>query len=445
MNRQNYLGERYRQLNDPSFYKRVNEDPTEDINKRVRFYLKRLLANNIIYIDKQTHCYHTPENPKAGRSYILSKIHKPGNPGRPIVSAHGHRTEKISELGSFHLNPLVQTLPSYVKNTTHLLNKLQDFDDIPPNALLVTLDVSSLYTNIPTTEGINACRKLLHERTEKHLSKSIPTETLCDLMCIILAISNFVCNDEHFIQQHGTAMGTRMAPAFANLFMGEFERKVLEGYVDKPFLWLRYIDDILMVWTQGNEKLDSFIAYLNSIHPTIKFTSERSTTSIPFFDVKILLENGKIETDLYCKPTDKHQYFLVLHSSSHPYHTKKSIPTALRLRRICSKDEFFDTRSTELERYVTKRGLKENSPEIKKPDSVPFITTYNPALPNIHKVLRQKQPILHSTERLHDIFKETPVVAYRRSPNIRDLLVRAKLQNPGTAIQPFFLYFPLQL
>ena len=53
MNRQNYLDECYRQLNDPSFYKRVNEDPTEDINKRVRFYLKRLLADEII--DKQTH------------------------------------------------------------------------------------------------------------------------------------------------------------------------------------------------------------------------------------------------------------------------------------------------------------------------------------------------------------------------------------------------------
>ena len=182
-----------------------------------------------------------------------------------------------------------------------------------------------------------------------------------------------------------------------------------------------------MIWTHGNEKLDSFIAYLNSIQPTIKFTSERSTTSIPFLDVKILLVNGKIETDLYCKPTDKHLY--LLHSSSHPYHTKKSIPysLALRLRRICSKDDFFDTRSTELEHYLTKRGyknnfvksqtsraksiprnktLRENLPEIKKPDRVPFITTYNPALPNIHRVLRQKQPILHSTERLHEILKK---------------------------------------
>ena len=106
-------------------------------------------------------------------------------------------------------------------------------------------------------------------------------------------LNNFVFNDEHFIQQHGTAMATKMAPAFANLFMGEFERKALVGYVYKPFLWLWYIDDILMVWTHGNEKLESFIAYSNSIHPTIKFSRERSTTSIPFLDVKILLENGK--------------------------------------------------------------------------------------------------------------------------------------------------------
>ena len=75
-------------------------------------------------------------------------------------------------------------------------------------------------------------RALLDERTDK----SFPTETLCDLMPMILTMNNFVFNDEHFIQQHGTAMGTRMAPAFANLFMGELERKALGDYVDKPFL-----------------------------------------------------------------------------------------------------------------------------------------------------------------------------------------------------------------
>ena len=189
----------------------------------MRFYLKRLLSEGII--DKETHNYLTPQDPKAGRFYILPKNHKAGNPGRPIVSANGHPTEKISEFVSFHLNPLVQSLPSYVRNTTHLLNKLKDIDALPSNAILVTLDVSSLYTNIPTNEGIDACDIALGQRTDK----SVPTESICDLLRMILTMNNFVFNDEHFIQQHGTAMGTRMAPAYANLFMGEFERKALKG------------------------------------------------------------------------------------------------------------------------------------------------------------------------------------------------------------------------
>ena len=270
-------------------------------------------------------------------------------------------------------------------------------------------------------------------------------------MRMILTMNNFVFNGEHFVQEHGTVMGTTMAPAFANLFMGNLEEKALGGFQYKPLFWFCYTDDISMVWTHGNEKVDTFIAYLNSIHSTIKFTSERSTTSIPFLDVNIQLHNGKIETDLYCKATDKHQY--LLYSSSHPFHAKKSIPysLALRLRRISSKEDSFNIRATELELYLTKRGYKnrfiksqiarakliprndalnEHNRDTPKPTRVPFIITYNPALPNIREILHKKQLILDSTERLHKIFSETPVVAFRRSPNLRDLLVCAKLKSP---------------
>ncbi|XP_078371355.1 uncharacterized protein LOC144655007 [Oculina patagonica] len=150
MNRQDYLKECHRQLNDAKFYKKVTKDPTPDVNKRVQKYLDGLLKDKAI--DKNTYKYLSPVNPRPGRFYILPKLHKQGHPGRPIVSANGHPTEKISEFVSYHLNPLVQTLPSYIKNTTHLLNKLKQITDLPPNALLVTLDVSSLYTNIPTNE-----------------------------------------------------------------------------------------------------------------------------------------------------------------------------------------------------------------------------------------------------------------------------------------------------
>ena len=135
---------------------------------------------------------------------------------------------------------------------------------------------------------------------------------------MILTMNKFIFNDRNFIQKHGMAMGTKMAPAFANLFMGNFERKALNNSLDKPYLWWHYFDDIFLIWTLREEKLDKFITNLNSLHPTIKFSSECSTTSIPFLDVNIQINNGKLETDLNCKPTEKHQ--CLLHSSSYPYH-----------------------------------------------------------------------------------------------------------------------------
>ena len=147
-----------------------------------------------------------------------------------------------------------------------------------------------------------------------------------------------------------------MAPSFANLFFGLFETNPLNNDPYKPHTWLRYTDDICVIWTEGLDKLRIFIDYLNSIHPTIKFTSSHSNSCIPFLDANVSLNNGIIKTDLYSKPTDKHQH--LLYSSCHPHHIKKAIPysLALRLRPICSNDEAFNNRCNELTNYLVKRG-----------------------------------------------------------------------------------------
>ena len=89
------------------------------------------------------------------------------------------------------------------------------------------------------------------------------------------------------------------------------------------------------------------------------------------------------------------------------------------------------SRAKLIPRNDTLKQLREQSHDIKKPSRVPFTITYNPALPNINKIRQKKQPILNLTARLQKIYKETPVVPYRRSPNLRDLLVRANLRNPA--------------
>ena len=78
----------------------------------------------------------------------MPKIHKKNNPGRPVISSINCHTSNISKFVDYHLQEHVQNLPSYVKDTTDFINKIDDLA-IPEDSILVTMDVSSLYTNIP--------------------------------------------------------------------------------------------------------------------------------------------------------------------------------------------------------------------------------------------------------------------------------------------------------
>jgi hypothetical protein len=103
--------------------------------------------------------YLTPKDPKPGRFYFLPKIHNESNPGRHIVSANGHPTEKISKFIDFLLRPFVENLPSHIKDTTDYLKKMENLT-IPENITLASMDATSLYTSIPHDDGIAACRKI---------------------------------------------------------------------------------------------------------------------------------------------------------------------------------------------------------------------------------------------------------------------------------------------
>ena len=184
----------------------------------------------------------------------------------------------------YHLRPLVENLPSFIKDTTSFITKLQSLNNIPEGTLFVTLDVSSLYSNIPHLEGIEACTEVLNTR----IIQQPPTEDLAELINQILT-KNFEFGDQHFLQVHGTAMGTRMAPSYANIFMGKLEQQLLARTRKGPPIWWRYIDDIFVLWNHGEESLNSFVEEINQAHPTIKFTTEWSRDSVSFLDANFYL------------------------------------------------------------------------------------------------------------------------------------------------------------
>ena len=93
--------------------------------------------------------------------------------------------------------------------------------------------------------------------------------------------------------------------------MAGFKKNNFQNSEFKPFQWFRYLDDIFCIWNQSSQKLNDFFNCINSLHTTIKFTMDYSTIEINFLDVTVTKLGNKLETDLYCKPTDTHQY---LHS-----------------------------------------------------------------------------------------------------------------------------------
>ena len=133
---------------------------------------------------------------------------------------------------------------------------------------------------------------------------------------------NFFEFETTIIQQSsGTATGTKFAPPYACLFMDRIENDFLDSEIFKPWLWLRYTDDIFFIWTEGEDKLKGFLNRLNNFHPNLKFTHKKSKSSVNFLDVSVSVVDNKLETYLFCKPTDSHQF---LHfNSADSFHNKK--------------------------------------------------------------------------------------------------------------------------
>ena len=167
---------------------------------------------------------------RAGRFYLLPKIHKEGCPGRPVISGWNTPTEKISRFVDHNLRPLVPTINSYIKDTNDFLRKLMDIGTLPEGAILCTVDVVGLYPHIPHDEGLQAVKEALlawDSTLDEGKKLGDLKSDIVDFTEIALKNNNFEFDGKHFVQKLGTAKGTRMAPSYANIFMDKLERQLV--------------------------------------------------------------------------------------------------------------------------------------------------------------------------------------------------------------------------
>ena len=156
-------------------------------------------------------------------------------PYRPIVSSIGTITEHISGFVDSTLQPLLQNIPSYLKDTTHFLRNLSYIGTLSPGSMLISMDLNSLYTNIPHADGVAACRTFV----KKHMIQSDIATDIPILIDFILKCNTFTLNDKYYLRSNGTAMGTIMAPAYANIFMESVENSFLSSFPPKPSVYCR--------------------------------------------------------------------------------------------------------------------------------------------------------------------------------------------------------------
>ena len=118
-------------------------------------------------------------------------------PGRPIVSGIGTLTEYVSAFVDRELQPLLANIPSYMQDTTDFLSKLSRLINLPDNTILVTFNVTALYSNIPHNDDIGSCKKHIDRRALSTTS----SEDICQLIKFIFENNVISFNDEYFSQE----------------------------------------------------------------------------------------------------------------------------------------------------------------------------------------------------------------------------------------------------
>ena len=160
------------------------------------------------------------------------------------MAGNDRPTKRISSFVDSLLQPIAKSQKSYLKDTTDFVNFIER-RNLPEDDFLVSLDVASLYTNIPQEEGINTICKAYQAFYGENTP--ILTQSLRRILKLILQENSFEFNGKNYLQTHGTAMGTKMAVTFANIFMSALETEILNLSKTKPLERKRYIDDIFLI------------------------------------------------------------------------------------------------------------------------------------------------------------------------------------------------------
>ena len=430
------------------FFEVIQNDPTIKLLALVKRELDALKSRSLI--DYKTYLILQPDSKTARCPFLygIPKIHKTPITFRPIVSGNGHPTEKLSIFIDHLLKPYVTLHNLYLKDSTDLLNHLEVIGRInPSHTILFSLDIVSMYTNIPLDELIESVMNRIAKHPP-HMLKTKHTqykpELIRKLLETILHNNFFKFSNKFYHQKHGIAMGTPCACSISDIYTCDWLTNSFSLLGKMPFFYKQYRDDGFGIWTESQEALFEFVNNLNHLHPTFKFKLNYGK-QLNYLDLNIKLNsNGLLTTETNYKPTDSFAY---LHAkSNHPSHCLDNIGLSQSIRHIrnCSNHSTYLHNIHQLKYNLTRKGhdfklvskkvskfkfqmraqlLSYSKP--KRLQRTPLVITYNKGMPSLNKIIRSMTENLLNESSLKAI-GGFPIVGYRIQRSIGSKIISAK-------------------
>ena len=351
---------------------------THDLTNKFQAQTKKMMKN-ISFLSEWQKKQKLESNPQAPKFKCQLKIHKEGMPLRPIVSFISSPMYRMSQEISKIIKTSYEKKQTYnVENSREVIEKLRKIK-ITENTKLMSLDVKDMYTNIPIIDTMKLIK-------ENNLTNIEYKEEIIECLRICLQQNYFRFNNKFYIQKEGLPMGSPLSPIIAEIFMNDFENKIIEEFNrnKKINTWIRYVDDILILWEGSTEEFKNFTDEINKINKEIKFQEEIGGSEINFLDLNIKINNLKLEFNIYRKGT--YTDLIIPADSYHPINHKMAALNSFCHRAV---------------KYLEKEECK--NIEIKKIKQIAKNNKYNPKIiDNIIKKIENKPEM----EKQNNITKE---------------------------------------
>jgi hypothetical protein len=424
-----------------TIYNELNTLHTNTVLSKTKRHEQRNLINFLRSNTKQTIPYF----------YILPKIHKSTLESRPITAAHKWILTPFAKWIADILNPYVQQIPTYLKNSNELIELL---DTLQPQRItnLITGDVTSLYTNIDLQLLYLIISDLLEKNREIIESKhNIKIVTITKLLYLLLNEGYVTHKEKIYKQIHGIPMGCPASPQFATLYVHHFEKLILKNciHIDKIIVWKRYIDDILLICNIDESSLEELLQFYNQTHNKLMITWNINTTFAEYLDLYIFKSNfNNMNKELSLINYKTHQktlntYLYVPYSSYHRRSMLKGFITGelLRYIRNSSNEEYFNETKQKFYYRLRSRGYphhfihpifeqynyKDRNELRKKKDQNNKMILQLPNCPLFQNITLQK--LLEASKPTSDLMLKSNhwrfldfTICWRTSPNLMKLL-----------------------